>query len=171
MKSLVDIQSKIFHFNNNEISLSALGRELAFAHFRNKKIVFTNGCFDILHLGHIDYMNKSAQYGDILIVGLNSDISVKKIKGENRPVNKEDARAILLASLKFVDLVVLFDEDTPYELIKFIQPDVLIKGSDYEAEKIIGYDVVKAKNGEIITIDFVDGYSTTSIIEKIKSLK
>lgn len=138
-------------------------------HFQGRKIVFTNGCFDLLHLGHIDYLSKAKDLGDILIVGVNTDKSVKKLgKGDNRPITDEHSRAILMASLRFVDAVVLFDEETPYELIKTIQPDVLVKGSDYKAEDVVGYDIVKAKGGEVISIDLVPGYSTTAIEEKIK---
>ncbi|OFX88287.1 MAG: glycerol-3-phosphate cytidylyltransferase [Bacteroidetes bacterium GWF2_33_16] len=141
---------------------------LAFWNFKNYKIVFTNGCFDIIHRGHIEYLAQAASYGDILIIGLNTDNSVSRIKGENRPVQDEYARAITLAALQFVNAVVLFDENTPYDLIQKIQPDILIKGSDYKPENIVGYDIVKAKGGKIVTIDFIDGYSTTSIIEKLK---
>ncbi|HNW97212.1 MAG TPA: D-glycero-beta-D-manno-heptose 1-phosphate adenylyltransferase [Bacteroidales bacterium] len=160
-------QSKIFHFSKEE-DLIKLKRHLAFWKFKNQSIVFTNGCFDIIHLGHIDYLSKAADNGNILIIGLNTDKSVKNIKGEKRPINNEETRALFLASLFFVDAVVLFDEDTPYELIKTITPDILIKGSDYKAEEIVGNDIVKSKGGKIITIDFLEGYSTTSIIEKIK---
>ncbi len=134
---------------------------------QEKKIVFTNGCFDIVHMGHVDYLSKAADQGDVLLLGLNTDASVRRLKGSNRPVNNEKARAMLLASLFFVSAVVLFDDDTPYELIKKVQPDVLVKGSDYRAEDIVGYDIVKAKSGKIITIDFVQGYSTTEIINKL----
>ncbi len=163
MSKLEIIESKI-------ISKESLKYQLAIWRFLSKKIVFTNGCFDILHLGHIDYLSKAAEFGDVLIVGLNSDDSVRTIKGINRPVNDENSRAMILASLSFVSAVILFDEDTPYNLIKFIQPDVLIKGSDYKPEDIVGYDIVKAKGGEIETIDFLPGYSTTSIIDKIKKI-
>ena len=163
MSKLEIIESKI-------ISKESLKYQLAIWRFLSKKIVFTNGCFDILHLGHIDYLSKAAEFGDVLIVGLNSDDSVRTIKGINRPVNDENSRAMILASLCFVSAVILFDEDTPYNLIKFIQPDVLIKGSDYKPEDIVGYDIVKAKGGEIETIDFLPGYSTTSIIDKIKKI-
>ena len=163
------IKSKIFNFNKED-ELQNLRRKLAFWKFRDSKLVFTNGCFDILHLGHIDYLSKAADLGEILIIGLNTDASVKRIKGNNRPLNNEEARAITLASLGFVSVVVLFDDDTPYNLIKTIGPDVLVKGSDYKPEKIVGYDVVKEKRGEIAVIDFLEGYSTTSFIEKIKSL-
>ena len=169
MKKSDLIQSKIYHFNKEEDKIN-LSRILAFWRFRNKKIVFTNGCFDILHLGHIDYLTKAADMGDILITGLNTDISVKQIKGDKRPVNNEISRAAVLASLLFVNAVVLFDEDTPYNLIKSISPDILAKGSDYKPEKIVGYDIVKENGGKIVTIDFLEGYSTSSIIEKIKSI-
>ncbi|MCK4637977.1 MAG: D-glycero-beta-D-manno-heptose 1-phosphate adenylyltransferase [Bacteroidales bacterium] len=161
MSKLEIIKSKIF-------SKESLKYQLAIWRFLSKKIVFTNGCFDILHLGHIDYLSKAAEFGNVLIVGLNSDDSVRTIKGINRPINDENSRAMILAFLSFVSAVILFDEDTPYNLIKFVQPDVLIKGSDYKPEDIVGYDIVKAKGGEIKTIDFLPGYSTTSIIDKIK---
>jgi rfaE bifunctional protein nucleotidyltransferase chain/domain len=109
----------------------------------NKKIVFTNGCFDILHRGHIEYLAKAADFGNHFIIGLNSDSSVKKLKGEDRPVNDEESRAIVLASLQFVDSIVFFKEDTPYNLIKAINPDILIKGGDYEIKDIVGYDIVQ----------------------------
>lgn len=134
--------------------------------FLNHKVVFTNGCFDIIHLGHIDYLAKASDLGDILIVGLNTDDSVRRIKGENRPVNNEKARALVLAALKFVSAVVLFDEDTPYELIKLARPHVLVKGSDYTEETIVGADIVKENGGEIVTIDLVPGFSTSDIIDK-----
>ena len=134
---------------------------------QNKKIVFTNGCFDILHRGHSDYLARAASLGDVLVVGLNTDKSVRKLKGNSRPIVDEYSRAFLLASFLFVDAVILFDEDTPYNLIDFIQPDVLVKGSDYEEENIVGADIVKSKNGSIVTIDFVPGFSTSEIVKKI----
>jgi len=137
--------------------------------FQQKRIVFTNGCFDLLHLGHIDYLSKAKDYGDILIVGVNTNRSVKMLdKGSNRPITDENARATIVAALHFVDAVVLFDEETPYELIKTVQPDVLVKGSDYRPEDIVGYDIVKEKGGEVMTIDFLPGYSTSGIEKKIK---
>jgi rfaE bifunctional protein nucleotidyltransferase chain/domain len=136
--------------------------------FENKKVVFTNGCFDILHRGHIEYLAKAADYGDYLIVGLNSDVSVKNIKGHGRPVQDQETRALILASLHFVHRVVLFEQDTPYELIKMLNPDVLIKGGDYKPEEIVGADIVKTSGGRIITIEFVDGFSSTSIIDKLR---
>lgn len=135
--------------------------------FHNEKIVFTNGCFDVLHYGHIEYLAKAASIGSKLILGVNTDTSVKKLKGEKRPINSEKARALTLAALVFVDKVVFFEEDTPLELIRQVQPDVLVKGGDYRPEEIVGYEVVKDKGGEILTLDFVKGYSTTEILEKI----
>ena len=132
-----------------------------------KNIVFTNGCFDILHRGHVEYLAQASDLGDKLIVGLNTDASVKRLKGETRPVNDEQSRALLLSALQFVDAVVLFGEDTPYELIKQVQPDVLVKGNDYRPEEIIGYDIVTAKCGKVLTINFVDGFSTTNIIKRM----
>ena len=135
---------------------------------KNKKIVFTNGCFDIIHPGHIDYLSQARDLGDILVVGLNTDQSVKRLnKGSNRPINDERTRAYVLAGLASVDLIVFFDEQTPYNLIKLLQPNVLVKGKDYEVEKIIGFDILKENGGEVITIPFIDGYSTSSLIKKI----
>lgn len=133
-----------------------------------KKIVFTNGCFDIIHPGHVDYLTQARDLGDFLVLGLNTDHSVKRLnKAPNRPINDEKTRATVLAGLACIDLIVLFDEETPYELIKFLQPNVLVKGDDYQVEKIVGYDVVKSNGGEVITIPFLQGYSTTKLIEKI----
>jgi D-glycero-beta-D-manno-heptose 1-phosphate adenylyltransferase len=133
-----------------------------------EKVVFTNGCFDIIHLGHVDYLEKASQMGTKMIVALNTDASVKCLKGENRPINSEYARSRVMAALGFVDAVVLFGEQTPFELISKVIPDVLVKGSDYSVENIVGADVVMANGGEVKTIDFVNGYSTTSIIQKMK---
>ncbi len=132
-----------------------------------KKIVFSNGCFDILHCGHVEYLSKAAAKGDVLIIGLNTDASVRRLKGPSRPVNDENARAFVLAALEFVSAVTLFDEDTPYQLINKVQPDVLVKGSDYRPEDIVGYDIVTAKGGRVETIDLVEGFSTTKTIEKL----
>jgi len=162
MKRLEIIRKKIFNYSDSEFS-----RLLAIWKFQGKKIVFTNGCFDILHLGHIDYLAAASELGDLLIIGLNTDDSVHKIKGNNRPLQDEVSRAFVLASLGFVDAVVFFGEDTPYNLIQRIQPDVLVKGADYKPEEIVGYDIVKNKGGEIITIEFLEGYSTTAIEKKI----
>ena len=132
------------------------------------KVVFTNGVFDLLHIGHLTYLAKAAELGDKLIIGLNSDNSVRRIKGEGRPVNNQNSRALLLAALFFVDAVVVFDEDTPHQLITTLLPDILVKGADYAIENIVGGKEVLANGGEVKTIDFVDGYSSTSIIQKIR---
>ncbi len=133
----------------------------------NKRIVFTNGCFDLLHLGHADYLAKARDLGDCLVVGVNSDSSVRRLKGEARPLQDERSRLHLLASMQAVDAVVLFDEDTPYELISRIQPDILVKGADYKPESIVGYDIVSKRGGSVQTIEFVEGYSTTAIEQRI----
>jgi D-glycero-beta-D-manno-heptose 1-phosphate adenylyltransferase len=145
--------------------------ELKRIRFLSKKIVFTNGCFDLLHLGHIDYLSKASDEGDYLIVGVNSDASTRKLKGLHRPVNNEEQRSMILAGLHFTDAIIIFDEPTPYELIQLIEPDVLIKGSDYKIEEIVGNDIVKAKNGLVKTIEFLPGYSSSIIEKKILSAK
>jgi len=133
-----------------------------------KKVIFTNGVFDLLHIGHITYLAKASELGDKLIIGLNSDNSVKRIKGDDRPINDQNSRAALLAALFFVDGIVLFEEDTPLSLISTLLPDILVKGADYAVENIVGAKEVIANGGEVKTIDFVEGYSSTSIIEKIR---
>lgn len=138
-------------------------------HADGKRIVFTNGCFDILHLGHVDYLEKARQTGDKLILGLNTDSSVSRIKGPLRPVVNEYARARLMASLAFVDAVVLFDEPTPLALIQSVRPDVLVKGDDYAVSDIVGADFVLQNGGQVQTIPLVSGYSTTGLIEKIRT--
>ncbi|MCH8285415.1 D-glycero-beta-D-manno-heptose 1-phosphate adenylyltransferase [candidate division KSB1 bacterium] len=135
-----------------------------------KTVVFTNGCFDIIHRGHIENLSEAAKLGDILIVGLNTDLSIKKLKGTGRPVMEENDRAIILASFEFVDAVCLFDEDTPKNLISEIQPDVLVKGGEYSVETIVGSDTVIAAGGKVIQIPMVKGKSTTDIIKRIKDL-
>jgi rfaE bifunctional protein nucleotidyltransferase chain/domain len=134
-----------------------------------KKVVFTNGVFDLLHIGHITYMAKASELGDKLIIGLNADSSVKRIKGEGRPVNDQNTRAALLAALFFVDAVVVFEDDTPLNLISTLMPDILVKGADYSVENIVGAKEVIANGGEVKTINFVEGYSSTSIIERIRN--
>ncbi len=133
-----------------------------------KKVVFTNGVFDLLHIGHITYLAKASELGDKLIIGLNADSSVRRIKGEDRPVNDQNSRAALLAALFFVDGIVVFEEDTPLNLISTLLPDILVKGADYAIENIVGGKEVIANGGEVRTIDFVEGYSSTSIIQKIR---
>ncbi len=134
----------------------------------NQKIVFTNGCFDILHRGHVEYLAKAKDLGTILIIGLNTDDSVKRLgKAPDRPINNEGTRAIVLSALECVDAIILFNEDTPLQLIEFILPNVLVKGSDYKVENIIGYKAITENGGEVKTIDFVQGFSTTSILKKL----
>jgi D-glycero-beta-D-manno-heptose 1-phosphate adenylyltransferase len=134
---------------------------------QNKKVVFTNGCFDILHAGHVDYLNKSKELGDVLILGLNSDSSIRNIKGEKRPVVPQSERAFILSNLKAVDYVTIFDEDDPYEVIKKVVPDILVKGADWKIENIIGRDVVEKAGGKVETIEFVNMQSTTNIIKTV----
>ena len=135
---------------------------------KNKKIVFTNGCFDLIHLGHIEVIARSADLGDILIIGVNTDNSIKRLKGKNRPIVEEISRAKQLAALEFVDAVVLFDQDTPIDLIKMINPNIITKGGDYNTDQVIGNDIVTQNDGEVVIIPLTQGYSTTSILEKIK---
>ena len=171
MSRLASLESKI-------VSLEDAKRRVNMWHLKNDKVVFTNGCFDILHKGHVTYLAKSAELGDRLIVAINTDASVREQgKGENRPINPEDARATVLAALGFVDMVVFFSENTPYDVIEFLQPDVLVKGADYDPNEtdpsskkyIVGSDIVKKNGGEVIAIQLVEGYSTTAIIEKSKA--
>jgi len=155
------IKSKIYNINTIE-------NQVLSWKYQNKKVVFTNGCFDILHLGHVEYLSKAKELGDILIVGLNSDDSKYWLtKGPNRPINNQNSRAIILASLLFVDVVVFFSEDTPFELMKLIKPDIIVKGKDYKEEDIVGYDFIKNNGGEVITIELTEGYSTTNILDKL----
>ncbi len=150
------IESHIKTFDEIEKTIARLKKQ-------NKKIVFTNGCFDILHKGHVSYLDIAKSFGDVLILGLNSDTSVKALKGDNRPINCEDDRGFILAALESVDYVVKFTEDTPYNLIQIVQPDVLVKGGDYEGKEVVGSDIAK----EVKLVQFVDGKSTTKTIEKI----
>ena len=149
-------------------SLNDLLKRIEFWRRLGDKVVFTNGCFDILHQGHIHLLAACNEYGARLVVGLNSDASVKRLKGANRPVNDQKSRATLLASTQFTDAVILFEEDTPEELIQAIQPDVLIKGGDWKKEDIVGSAFVESYGGEVITIPYLKGFSTSSIIERSK---
>lgn len=133
-----------------------------------QKIVFTNGCFDVLHYGHVHYLLQAKALGDILVIGLNSDDSVRRLKGPTRPINGENERAFVLAALVCVDYVTLFEEDTPEELIKVVRPDVLVKGGDYTLDNIVGANFVTQNGGTVTTIPFVEGFSSTRIIEKLK---
>lgn len=164
MTHLEKIQSKIYKDSFQCESLLKQWRE------NKEQIVFSNGCFDILHQGHIVYLAKAAELGTKLIIGLNTDASIRRLKGENRPINSENERALLLAALRFVDMVVFFEEDTPYKLIQTVVPDVLVKGADYKAEDIVGYDIVTQNGGRVETITLEEGFSTTGVIEKIKKL-
>ena len=136
-----------------------------------KQVVFTNGCFDIIHAGHVQYLQEAKNLGDILIIGLNSDESVRKLKGKNRPLNNELNRAIVLSGFYFVDYVVIFGEDTPYDLINLIKPDILVKGGDWKIQDIVGSDIVLKKKGKVKSLSFKDGFSTTKLINKIKKEK
>jgi rfaE bifunctional protein nucleotidyltransferase chain/domain len=135
---------------------------------QSKTIVFTNGCFDLLHLGHVDYLSKAADLGSELIVGVNSDQSVRNLKGLHRPITDQVSRSVLLASLSFVSAVVVFDAPTPYELITLVNPDVLVKGGDWLPDQIVGNDIVRGKGGVVLSIDLLEGYSTTNIEKRIK---
>jgi rfaE bifunctional protein nucleotidyltransferase chain/domain len=161
MKHIDVIKAKIT--DRKEAALKVKGWQA-----KHEKVVFTNGCFDILHRGHVDYLARAANFGQHMVLGLNTDASVSRLKGPERPLVDEESRALLLAALQFIDLVVLFNEDTPYELIQSLQPDILVKGSDYQAKDIVGYDIVTSRGGKVETIDFVEGFSTTSLINKIK---
>lgn len=159
MKQIEQIQNKIVSREQLVERLKSRG---------DQRVVFTNGCFDLVHRGHVDYLSRARDLGDLLILGLNSDASVRRLKGPSRPIVDEKSRALLLAAFQFIDYVVLFEEDTPYELIKAAQPDILVKGGDYKPEEIVGYDIVKQRGGQVVTIDFVPGFSTTNIVEKLQ---
>ena len=161
-KALERVKNKILNKNN-------LLEKLEIWRGANKKIVFTNGCFDLIHLGHIEVLARSADLGDILIIGVNTDSSIKELKGNNRPIIEEDSRAQQLASLEFVDAVILFNEQTPLELIKVIKPNVITKGGDYNSEEVVGNEIAIENEGDVIIIPLTQGYSTTSILDKIKN--
>ena len=149
-------------------SLPQLQEQVKAWRSQGQRIVFTNGCFDLLHLGLVDYLEKARQLGDRLVLGLNTDASISRIKGPERPLQDEVSRARIMASLLFIDAVVLFDQNTPLELIKAVQPDILVKGDDYTVENIVGHEVVLARGGEVKTVPLVKGYSTTNIVKKIE---
>lgn len=134
-----------------------------------EKIVFTNGCFDIMHRGHVEMLSHASMLGNKLIVGLNSDSSIRNLKGESRPILDEESRGILLAALAFIDAVILFSEETPLNIISSLKPDILVKGGDYQTNEIIGHKVVQENGGEVVIIPFINGFSTSSIIDKIKN--
>ena len=155
------IQSKIF-------TSKQFLKKLQLWRFKDQKVVFTNGCFDLLHQGHIHYLMQTADLGDKLIIGLNSNASVKRLKGNSRPLQDEQARAEILASLQYVAAVVIFEEDTPLKLIQLCQPDVLVKGGDYQKHQIVGAGFVEQGGGEVVIIPFLEGHSTTNLIEKME---
>lgn len=155
----MSLRSKIIH---TEAELTKFITE-----HEGKRIVFTNGCFDLIHPGHVLYLEKAAEMGDLLFVGLNSDASVKNLKGESRPVQNEEARMLVLAALESVSAVCLFQEDTPLKLIEKVKPTLLVKGGDYKPMEIVGYDFVRSLGGEVKTIPFVEGHSSSAIIERI----
>jgi rfaE bifunctional protein nucleotidyltransferase chain/domain len=147
--------------------LPALKQKIKNWQLEGNKVVFTNGVFDLVHIGHLSYLAKSAELGHKLVVGVNADSSVKRIKGDDRPINDQNSRVALLAALLFIDAVILFEEDTPLNLIKALMPDILVKGADYAVENIVGGKEVIANGGEVKTINFIEGYSSTNIIKKI----
>ena len=161
-KKLNKLKAKIFNIKD----LSKIINEWR---LNGDKIVFTNGCFDLIHLGHLEILARSADLGDKLIVAINSDMSIKKIKGNSRPIIEEDSRAKQLAAIEFIDAVILFNEDTPYNLINILKPDVLTKGGDYKKNDIVGNQLINKDQGEVVIIPLTQGYSTTSILEKIKN--
>ncbi len=158
------LESKVFGPDDRQ----TLQRRIQYWRFKDRRIVFTNGCFDLLHAGHVDYLARAADLGSVLLVGLNTDDSVRRIKGANRPLNGQDARALVLASLSFVNAVVLFEEDTPAQIVQTILPDVLVKGDDYSPGDIAGADTVRRHGGQVLTIPLLKGFSTSGLIEKIK---
>jgi rfaE bifunctional protein nucleotidyltransferase chain/domain len=162
MDYLKVIQGKI-------LDKDTLAKLVANYRLKNQKIVFTNGCFDLLHQGHVTYLAQAASLGNRLIVGLNSDSSVQKLKGIHRPIQDEKSRMLIMASMHVVSAVIIFNEDTPIDLISIVQPDFLVKGGDWEPAKIVGAELVKSYGGKVISIPFIDGYSTTAIESKIKS--
>ena len=161
-KKLNKLKAKIFNIKD----LSKIINEWR---LNGDKIVFTNGCFDLIHLGHLEILARSADLGDKLIVGINSDMSIKKIKGSSRPIIQEDSRAKQLAAIEFIDAVILFNEDTPYDLINILKPDILTKGGDYKKNDIVGNQLINKQQGEVVIIPLTQGYSTTSILEKIRN--
>lgn len=163
MTSLRKIQDKIVNWDDALIKVTDWKTQ-------NNTVVFTNGCFDLMHIGHLDYLSKAKDLGSKLIVGLNSSDSVSRLKGPSRPINGNDSRGQMLAALEFVDLVVLFSEDTPLKLINHIKPNILVKGGDYIKENIVGAKEVERNGGSVEIIKFVDGYSTTALVTKIQNL-
>ena len=148
-------------------SAAALAKVIARMKKQGKRVVFTNGCFDILHVGHVEYLSRARKLGDALVIGMNSDKSVRRLKGSGRPVNNQKDRAKVLSALGFVDHVVIFDEDTPEKLVRKLIPNILVKGADWKNKAVAGVDFLKERGGKIVFIPFVDGYSTTSLLKRI----
>jgi rfaE bifunctional protein nucleotidyltransferase chain/domain len=163
MEALEYLQNKLYHSSDIESTIRTWKQD-------HQKVVFTNGVFDILHIGHISYLAKAHALGDKLVIGLNADASVKRLKGNDRPINNQYNRALLLAALFYVDAVVVFEEDTPQQLISSILPDILVKGADYTIDNIVGAREVLANGGTVKTIEFIDGHSSTALIEKMKAI-
>lgn len=159
--------NKFKNVSKKVVDQHELSRLVAIWNLLDKKIVFTDGCFDILHRGHVDYLTQAASRGDVMVVGLHSDASVARLRGEGRPIQNQEARALIVASLSYVDAVIIIDEDSPYNLIKLIKPDVLVKGADKLPKDIIGYDIVSAKGGSVVALDIKEG-NTERLIDKIK---
>ena len=158
------------HIENKIGNESILQKKLLLWRFQNEKIVFTNGCFDLLHAGHVQYLAQARSLGNRLVLGLNSDASVKRLKGNHRPINDEKTRSFILAALEIIDFVVVFDEETPINLIENINPDVLVKGGDYTIDTIVGADIVLKNGSQVQVLSFLEGYSTTNIEQKIKGI-
>lgn len=157
------------HIENKIGDFDTLGQKLLLWRFHNDKVVFTNGCFDLLHAGHVQYLAQARSLGNRLILGLNSDASVNQLKGNHRPINDEKTRSFVLAALEIIDFVIVFDDETPMELIEKIRPDVLVKGGDYTIDSIVGAEYVLKQGGEVKVLSFLEGYSTTNIEQKIKA--
>jgi len=154
------IKSKIISSKDVDRLINPLRKE-------GKKVVFTNGCFDILHQGHVDYLSRSADLGDVFVLGLNSDESVKRLKGPSRPINSADSRSIILAALMFIDFIIVFVEDTPERLIEVVKPDFLVKGGDWTVDTVVGGKQVSDAGGKVVIMDYLEGFSTTGILDKI----
>jgi D-beta-D-heptose 7-phosphate kinase/D-beta-D-heptose 1-phosphate adenosyltransferase len=164
---LLEIRRRALNEGGKIVDTQLLAQELVIEKARGRKVVFTNGCFDLLHVGHVKYLQKARTLGDLLVLGLNSDASIRRLKGEKRPLIDQEERAHILAALDCIDYLVIFDEDTPLELITALRPDILVKGGDYQAEDVVGKDIVESYGGRVELISFVDGKSTTNIIDKI----
>lgn len=160
--------NKLTSIKKKMVDLEELGRHLAIWNLFDKKVVFTTGCFDILHRGHIEYLTQAASLGDVLIVGLQSDSSVLRLKGEGKLIQDQESRAMMVAAMSFVDAVIINEEDSPYNLIKFIQPNVLVKGADQLPKDIVGYDIVSSKGGKVLTLDIKEGLSTKALLDSIR---